>query len=98
MLGIPGVRAAQRLIDSREFAEYMAYDHIGPIGADRLDELTKIAASAASNANPFRRHAAQPSDFSPWWEERPETEGPSAEEVFESFASSWNAEGKGKNG
>ena len=63
------VRQAQREIDSREFAEWIAFDRIQPIGPDRQDVLAGTIAATVANCAMGRRHgpAYQWQDFAPKW-------------------------------
>lgn len=62
----------QREIDSREFAEWIAYDRICPIGPERFDLLAGIIASATVAPHvPKGKKRPKPKDFMPRYE-RPE--------------------------
>lgn len=56
-------------MSSREFAEWMAYDCVEPIGAARLDILTALLASVIANANGGKKDggAFGVQDFLPSW-------------------------------
>ena len=65
-LGLPSVAYAQTQISSREFAEWLAYDRIAPLGPERAD--WRAALIAATVANAFRgraRRAYKVEDFMP---------------------------------
>jgi hypothetical protein len=58
------VARAQREVDSAEFAEWMAFDRIDPIGDDRQDVLMAIAVANITGAWGGKR---KPKDFMPQW-------------------------------
>lgn len=82
------VRHAQREIDSHEFAEWLAYDRLEPIGPRRADLNAAIIAAAVFNARRSKRSdkVADPRDFLPkYWE--PPAEPATPEELFEKVKS-----------
>lgn len=65
------VRRAQREIDSREFAEWIAYDGIEPFGEDRGDLRAGIIAATIANANRGKNSSPfHPKDFMPDFERK----------------------------
>lgn len=62
------VREAQERIDSREFAEWVAYYKIDPFGNKRGDMQAGII--AASNVNLWSKGKVSPADFMPEFETR----------------------------
>lgn len=55
-------------IDSRELAEWAAYERMhGPLGQQRDDQLTALVASTVANAFRDGGKVAQVSDFLPTW-------------------------------
>lgn len=60
------VRRAQQEIDSREFAEWIAYEQIDPSGAERTDLNAGIIASTIANVWRGKgQKTLKPSDFMP---------------------------------
>lgn len=55
------VRQAQREIDSREFAEWMAYANVEPFGPLREDQRAGVVAAILANVN--RDSEARPEPF-----------------------------------
>lgn len=55
-------------MDSREFAEWMAYYAISPFGDDRADMRNGIVAATVANAAPFRKGGKtfEATDFMPF--------------------------------
>jgi hypothetical protein len=73
------VREAQERISAHEFAEWIAFDAISPIGDRRRD--LRMAIAAASNVNLWRGKDEDPvhvEDFVPTWEGPVTTETESA--------------------
>jgi hypothetical protein len=63
------VREAQERIDSREFAEWMAFDQIDPVGDERTDLMLAQLAALFFNANRDSGTSARsPADFMPFTE------------------------------
>lgn len=80
------VARAQREISSREFAEWMAYDLIDPIGARRADYHAALIAASIFNARRTKdsQHYYEPSEFMPtFWEPPVEPEEIDPDEVPE---------------
>lgn len=78
------MKEAQRHISSAEFAEWMAYDRLEPIGPRRADLNAAIIAASVYNARRTKRSdkVADPKQFMPtYW--KPEPEPATAEEMFE---------------
>ena len=72
------VARAQREISAREFAEWMAYDRIDPIGRDRDDwRAVLLAAMLANIHRPKGKRPYQLKDFWPRWD----TTDPDEEEL-----------------
>ncbi len=68
------VAEAQREISSPEFAEWMAYDQLEPMGEQRADLRMGIMAATLANVNRGRgQRAFKPADFMPQFEERQPT-------------------------
>lgn len=60
------VARAQAEIDSREFAEWIAFGELEPFGPERDDLRSAIVASTVANANRGRgQRAFTPADFMP---------------------------------
>ena len=58
--------------DSREIAEWMAYDSVEPFGEDRADLRAGIIASTIANVNrESKRKAFVPRDFMPDFDSKP---------------------------
>lgn len=65
------VRRAQREIDSREFAEWMAYHELDPFGGERGDLQAGIIAATLANVNRSKgTQPYKPGDFMPKFGER----------------------------
>ncbi len=63
------VARAQREISSREFAEWMAYDRIDPIGRDRDDWRAVFLATLLANIHrPKGKRPYRLKDFWPRWD------------------------------
>lgn len=78
------VRQAQREISSAEFAEWMAYDRLDPIGPVRVDVAAGTIAAAVFNARRSKAsdHFFTADEMMPvYW--RPPVEPLSPEELFE---------------
>ena len=75
------VKQAQREIDSREFAEWMAEYWIEPWGELRADLRSGIIASVLANVN---GNKTKPSDFMPKFNEQPK-KAQTEEELAEVF-------------
>ena len=75
-MGHRSVAEAQRSIDSREFAEWLAYDRISPIGPERAD--WRAAMLAATLANVWRGKGAPLAiaDFLPVFDKIPRRRDP----------------------
>jgi len=58
-LGYKSVRAAQRGINSREFAEWKAFDLINPIGGNRQDYNAALIAATFANVMGAGKYDAQ---------------------------------------
>lgn len=72
-----GVREAQQRIDSREYAEWIAYDQIEPIGPERGDLQAAIVASTIANVNrSSRSRAFTPDQFMPRFDRKAVTQTP----------------------
>jgi hypothetical protein len=72
------VARAQREISAREFAEWMAYDRIDPIGRDRDDwRAVFLAAMLANIHRPKNKRPYRLKDFWPRWD----TTDPDEEEL-----------------
>lgn len=56
------VKRAQREIDSREFAEWMAYSKIEPFGPEREDQRAGMVAALIANVNRDPAKRAEPYD------------------------------------
>jgi Protein of unknown function (DUF4035) len=55
-------------MDSVELSEWMAYDHLSPIGDERQDLMSGIIASTIANANRSSSRAPfRPADMVPKW-------------------------------
>lgn len=62
----PSVRVLRQKIDSREFAEWMAFDRLDPIGNERADLHAGIVASTIANCHRGKSQRAYvPADFMP---------------------------------
>ena len=65
------VREAQNRINAREFAEWIAYDHIEPFGEERADMRAGIISSTIANSVRGRnRRAYKPKDFMPQYDKQ----------------------------
>jgi len=65
-LGHRSVAEAQDYIDSREFAEWLAYDECHPIGPERDDWRAGLIAATIANVNRGKNQPAfNPDDFMP---------------------------------
>lgn len=97
-LGIP-VAEAQERVSSREFAEWIAYDRISPIGPKRLDLVVANAAmriaAAAYQGKQSRRFTVQ--EFLPPWTKRgiPAPSGAELRAKALAFARQYNASRQG---
>lgn len=69
------VRELLARVDSRELAEWMAYEQVtGPLGPERADIHAGIIAAAIHNANTGKRgRKAKPRDFIPRWDRAAQT-------------------------
>jgi len=57
------VREAQSRIDSAEFAEWIAFNNLEPIGEERGDRRAAVIAQTVANAHAQGRHHFQLDDF-----------------------------------
>jgi hypothetical protein len=57
------VREAQQRIDSREYAEWLAYYRLEPFGEGRADWRVAIAGAAAANATGNLKRPLRPSEL-----------------------------------
>ena len=76
-MGIP-VAELQRRMSSREFAEWLAFMNLEPLGAERADLQAGIIAATVANAHrdpKQRRQPYQPGDFIPDYDPQPEKTG-----------------------
>ena len=65
------MRELQLRLNSREFAEWLAYYNLEPWGEERADLRAGIIAATVANAAPGRRgRTFQPKDFMPFTGER----------------------------
>ena len=65
------VAQAQREIDAREFATWMAYARVEPFGEERADLRAGIVAATIANANRGKGiKAFEPADFMPTFESK----------------------------
>ena len=62
------VAEAQRKIDSHEFAEWLAYDRISPIGEERQDLNAGIISATIANAHAAKGRHFKAADFMPDFE------------------------------
>lgn len=85
------VRELLDRIDSREIAEWMAYERIaGPLGGERLDVAAGIVASTVANANRDKKSkVAKITDFMPTWDRRQQSD----EEMWAAIRESHKAMG-----
>ena len=85
------VRQAQREIDSREFAEWIAYDRIDPFGEERAD--WRVGQLTAMVANLFTKRGqakAKATDF--MYQDKPKRQTLAQQRsIFAAFAAAHNA-------
>lgn len=71
------VKEAQKRISAREFAEWMAYDRLDPIGRERDDWRAAAIMTVLANINrPKNRRPYTLKDFWPNWERAAGTDEP----------------------
>ena len=95
-LGFATPAEAQARINSREFAEWMAYYQIEPFGQDRGDASAAIVAHTIAACNGVKN--TTPADFMPRFGE-PETKRASGEQMLvkaRAFAARFKAFGGGR--
>ena len=64
-LGHRSVAEAQSCIDSREFAEWMAFSQVHPFGDERADWRSGLIAATVANVFRGKQRAFRPEDFMP---------------------------------
>ena len=68
--------ACQRAISSREFAEWIAYDRLSPIGPERIDIMLASFMALFANANKAKKHVRFKINqfLPPWWKRHDDSE------------------------
>jgi len=86
------VRRLLAEVDSRELAEWQAFDRLDPIGQDRDDWRAGIVAATVANRSRGKgERAYSPADFVPDFDPQPPTHAELAEKV-KLLALAWGAE------
>jgi len=84
------VSQAQGVINAREFAEWMAYDSLDPIGSTRSDLRAGIIASTIANVNRGKNgQSFKPDDFMPQFD-KPKQSAQSIASTMMQFARAHN--------
>ena len=73
-LGMTVQELGERM-SGRELQEWLAYDRLSPIGAERSDLHAGIVASVMANCHRSRGEPFKPSDFMPFLEQPKHTPG-----------------------
>jgi hypothetical protein len=88
------VRQLLAEVDSRELAEWMAYDRLDPLGDERADyRAAIIAATVANRSRGKGERSYSPADFVPDFDAQPPTHAELAEKA-RLLALAWGAEEK----
>ena len=73
-MGHRSVADAQRYISAREFAEWIAYDRMSPVGLERAEWGAAMLAAVFANAfRSSKQRAFSPADFLPQWDRQRKT-------------------------
>lgn len=85
------VKRAQREVDSREFAEWMAYADVEPFGPEREDYRAGVIAALTANVNRDPKQRQQPYDVEDFFPRYGHKEAPPAEVTEDALSSKLTA-------